>query len=101
MSSPVILDAQGGGTLILLKAFGHSNMPRGTFALLLRCREFTWMALARLYLLLMEWKWTEGCTISGWRGVMWLRVTPSFAGVPLFTGDCCAGSDHHNLMRIH
>lgn len=61
-------------------------MTRGTFALLLRCREFTWMALARLYLFLMEWMMDGEVHTSGWRGVMWLRVTPSFAGVPLSRG---------------
>lgn len=43
------------GNLLTLKALGYSDVARIAFALLRRSREFVWVVLGLLYLVLMEW----------------------------------------------
>jgi uncharacterized protein (TIRG00374 family) len=50
---PGSLGAQDGGNLLLLKAFGYSDVTGLTFALLRRFREFVWIGIGLLCLALM------------------------------------------------
>ncbi len=52
---PGSLGAQDGGNLLLLKAFGYSDVTGITFALLRRFRELVWIVLGLLYLSLVNW----------------------------------------------
>ena len=47
---PGSLGAQDGGNVLLLKAFGYSDVTGITFALLRRCRELVWIGLGVLCL---------------------------------------------------
>ena len=50
---PGSLGAQDGGNLLLLKAFGYSDVTGITFALLRRFRELVWIRLGLLCLALV------------------------------------------------
>ena len=47
---PGSLGAQDGGNLLLLKAFGYSDVTGMTFALLRRFRELVWIGIGLLCL---------------------------------------------------
>jgi hypothetical protein len=50
---PGSLGAQDGGNLLLLKAFGYSDVTGITFALLRRFRELVWIGVGLLCLMLV------------------------------------------------
>lgn len=52
---PGSLGAQDGGNLLLLKAFGYSDVTGITFALLRRFRELVWIGIGLLCLASMGW----------------------------------------------
>lgn len=51
---PASLGAQDGGNLLLLRAFGYSDVTGITFALLRRFRELVWIGIGLLCLALMD-----------------------------------------------
>lgn len=52
---PGSLGAQDGGNLLLLKAFGYTDVTGITFALLRRFRELVWIGIGLLCLAMMDW----------------------------------------------
>ena len=52
---PGSLGPQDGGNLLLLKAFGYSDVTGITFALLRRFRELVWIGVGLLCLAVMDW----------------------------------------------
>ncbi len=74
---PGSVGAQEGGNLLLLVAFGYTELTGITFALLRRLRELAWIAIGLLCLAALGWRGETQPEVSGEDGEAFVKKDPT------------------------